>query len=132
MKKGSALILVFSVVAVIGIITTILVRSTMLYYNFAVDRLQHVRQQLALQALRDYVIAKAEKEAFSEPSWHKSFENWPDKKSSFQADLSAKIGDKKVYATAHLKRDDGTLLSTIIMDIKIENGIASVLSQQFK
>ena len=57
-KAGSAIILVFALLAVVGLIASIFIRSSSLFYSFSIDRMVHTRQILALEALAHYATVR--------------------------------------------------------------------------
>ena len=88
-KDGSALIFVSILVAFVGIIVMLFARSSTLYYAFTVDRMQHVRSQLALEALTHYGIARCiAQEKPIQKEWSQKVGSWPVPNGPYQGNLS--------------------------------------------
>ncbi len=94
-KSGSALIFVSLLMTFVGIIIILFTRSSMLYYGFALERIQYIRSQYALDALAQYGIARcfALKKTSNE-RWEDRFEKWPPPDGPYQGDIKISIKDK--------------------------------------
>ncbi len=95
-KAGSAIILVFALLAVVGLIASIFIRSSSLFYSFSIDRMVHTRQILALEALAHYATARcyAMKEG-ERKSWEKKFFSWPPLDGSCSGEVKASYSNSE-------------------------------------
>ena len=90
-RSGSALIFVSVLMSFVGIIAILCTRSSMLYYGFSIDRIQHVRSQFALHALTEYGIARCIKH---KKGWEERFEKWPYPDGPYQGNIKISMPDK--------------------------------------
>lgn len=106
-KDGSALIFVSILVAFVGIIVMLFARSSTLYYAFTVDRMQHVRSQLALEALTHYGIARCiAKEKPIEKEWSQTMQSWPVPHGPYQGKLSLLKKNSCFHIRSELLKND--------------------------
>ena len=123
-RPGSALILVFSLIAVMGIVSIAVIRSGTLFYAFALDRMAHARKILAVESLTWYAIARCHEHP--EKSWNKVFSQWPTN-GAFEGRVSTTSDQSKITICASLS-ENNVPICAIKCVLKNENNLWSILT----
>jgi hypothetical protein len=118
-KNGSALIFVSFIMAFVGIIAILFTRSTILYYGYAVERIQHIRAQYALDALGKYGIARALTGKKKSPI---NLNVWPPLDGPYRALLQLHSDKNQIHIIGKLLFDNKKI-GTVECDVDtLENG----------
>lgn len=102
----------------ITIIAITAFKSTILFYEFALERTHHIRQERALEALVFYGITAGytQKEAVQEYT----FAVWPPPKGIYQGTITLIAQEKEWKITAQLFQEK-KLLDTIVCQVAVED-----------
>ncbi len=95
-REGSAIVMILLVITGIMLIATAALKSTMFLYDLALERVEHVRQMQALQALTHYAIAVSwsRRDSKDDHQYTESLAKWPTQKGKYQAQFTINSGDK--------------------------------------